>query len=250
MEDVDHSVEGYVVDYLTCGLLFCLGSQLVHKHGWVPEAWVQYFMSAAYLMGSLGHHLFANRAQTDQCANHYFYLVWSVSYPCMSLSNLVWYRVNVKNQSLMFAFVCLCHFACNALIVLGSVECVKTVKHFDGHIDPCPADGIGAQCDHIVYYGEAFYFAVWFATFVLISLTSKSKNCFTTLQTLILVFGPLQILVVYNFLPNWVLTDVSGAQISEAVHAAVTYKTAVCVSHICIQVIALGSLAGKDIHHK
>ena len=228
MEDVDHTVSGYLVDYATCLLFTCLAATLLRRQGWGLPALVQATMAVAYLMGSLGHHVFANRAITDQCANTWLYMAWAIAYPCGSVSNLAWlfYCKRGKMTYIIWLLVA-CHVAANAFVVTGCVWCVATVTHYDGITDECPVDGIGTRCDATVRVGEAMCFACWFVT-IAYAASLRKGNLANWISVLALIFGPVQILFVYTLLPS------GGAALSEALYTAVTYKTACCISQISI----------------
>ena len=247
-EDVDHTVSGYVVDYLTCALLFLTGCALRSRHGGVaaPYAFVQFAMANAYLMGALGHHLFANRAQTDGCANVWYYVCWAISYPSMSASNLLWLRLSRSRRhgaltvaTNAVAAVAAAHALAIACIVFGGATCFFTVPHYPGVVDDCPpAAGTSPPCDAAVWWGEAIYFGAWFAASVLSSqearqaCASEAERRVNAAQTLLLIFGPLQILLVYDVLP-FVLPS-GGATLSAKLGTAVTYKTAVCANQLVL----------------
>lgn len=252
-EDVDHTVTGYLVDYATCLLLICAGAWLLRRHGVVlawKEAMVQFLMANGYLMGSLGHHLFANRAQTDACANVWYYLVWAISYPSMSASNLLWLQLarsdaraarpgSSQAWPLATALTALSHAVADACIVFGGAWCFATVPHYPGVADDCPAGpGLSPACDASVWWGEAIYFAAWFAASALTAICAKgacagsrgsaAERRLNIAQSLLLVFGPVQILLVYDLLPG------GGAELSARIGTAVTYKTAVCLNQLTI----------------
>ena len=94
----------------------------------------------------------------------------------------------------------------------------------------------------MVYFGELFYFLIWFLTFLYISVKhpphSRIDTLLETLQTIFLVGAPLQILLVYNILPYTSLWTKTGAELSEVLGTAWTYKACVCANHVCIFLIS------------
>ena len=192
------------------------------------HASVQIWMSLGYLMGALGHHLFPNRATSDGCANVYYYVCWAISYPAMSISNLAWLKINMK-KTLFFSplnavegVLLFLHTGVSLIIINGSSLCFFTIPHFDGKEDTCGPKSEAPTCDSLVFYGELAYFAIWFLTFVYVS--TLRRGALEVLQTLFLIGGPLQILVVYNILPLTPLWDGTGAELSEMIGTAWSYK--------------------------
>ena len=62
------------------------------------------------------------------------------------------------------------------------------------------------------------------------------------LHAAVLVFGPLQIVLVYNVLPTLWPDSYDGPELSEQVGTAVTYKASVCVNHLLIVWLSLQRL--------
>ncbi|GMH54831.1 hypothetical protein TrST_g3689 [Triparma strigata] len=258
MEDVDHTVLGYSLDYLTFALTFFLGcltlarfpnANLVGQHGQV-----QFFMSIGYLAGALGHHAFPNRASSDNCANVYYYLCWAISYPAMSVSNLLWLKLDASRAlfsskqelaplTTTALLIMVCHVVTNVMIVSGSMVCFLSVPHYSGVEDDCAVDhSTQPTCDKVVYIGELCYFIVWFVTFLYISVKhpphSRIDSLLEWLQTVFLVGAPLQIILVYNILPYTSVWTKTGAELSELLGTAWTYKACVCANHVCIFLIS------------
>ena len=260
-EDVDHTVTGYMVDYFVCFVLLLTGFAILMRHGkkGLLEAIVQFLMSNGYLMGSLGHHMFANRAQTDGCANVYYYVCWAISYPSMSGSNLLWLMLGfsenpnkrskrgVQLRNSVF-WIIVFHLFSDALIVAGGAWCFFSVPHYSGFLDDCEPGGPGTAptCDGMVWWGEALYFAAWFASSVAAANAAYDTKCaaneywFNIIQVVLLIFGPVQILFVYDLLPN------GGAELSAQLGTAVTYKLAVCANQLTIVLLSHLRLVKKE----
>ena len=136
------------------------------------------------------------------------------------------------------------------VIVTGSCWCFFTIPHFDGVIDDCPDSGSAPMCDSAVYYGELAYFVVWFLTFAYITFKhpphSRLSGVLEILQTCFLIGGPIQILVVYNVVPFTSLWEGTGAELSEALGTAWSYKACVCANHVTIFMISSLMLTKKD----
>ncbi|GMH52227.1 hypothetical protein TL16_g01186 [Triparma laevis f. inornata] len=173
-------------------------------------------MAVGYLAGALGHHAFPNRASSDNCANKYYYLCWAISYPTMSFSNLLWLKLDASRalfsskqelapMTATALLLMVCHVLANICIVSGSTFCFVTVPHYDGPEDDCAID------------------------------LSSAPTCD---KTIFLVGAPLQILLVYNILPYTSLWTKTGAELSEVLGTAWTYKACVCANHVCIFLIS------------
>eukprot|EP00520_Triparma_pacifica_P020140 CAMPEP_0118662140 /NCGR_PEP_ID=MMETSP0785-20121206/16660_1 /TAXON_ID=91992 /ORGANISM="Bolidomonas pacifica, Strain CCMP 1866" /LENGTH=142 /DNA_ID=CAMNT_0006555639 /DNA_START=335 /DNA_END=760 /DNA_ORIENTATION=- len=131
------------------------------------------------------------------------------------------------------------------LIVSGGSYCFLTVPHYDGVMDDCPASpDAQPTCDKFVWWGEAIYFAAWFlSSVVTLHAVPYEEQLYYCVGTFLLIFGPVQILVVYDLMPS------GGAALSERLFTAVTYKIAVCSNLLSIWLIStqrLAKLSGKQ----
>ena len=193
-------------------------------------------------------------------------MCWALSYPAMSCSNLLWLKLDgsralfSKKQTLApltgtSLALMTSHVFVSLVIVVGSAWCFFTIPHFDGRSDDCPAIiGSAPVCDSVVFYGELAYFVTWFLTFAYITVKhpphSRLSEFLEILQTIFLLGGPVQILIVYNILPFTPLWDGSGAELSEMLGTAVSYKVCVCANHVTVFLISSLMLTKPDKKHK
>lgn len=198
---VDDDFVGVIMNYVCCVVLLCLGSHIWYKHGWIRGKvgiLTEYSMALGYLTGGLVHHLFAERASSNDCANRYFYPIFCISYEGMVLSMWAW--LHIAKQTRCTAIIRWFIIICAVAIGVGAVWCQFTVHLYSSNVD-C---GKGSQpmCDVTMGLGEGLFYAIWGVVWFAVAADTHRlchgawEKAANWLAPFFLALGPWQILLV------------------------------------------------------